>query len=117
MKKAFLFLSILLVFGSMVPLGFCTGEFKEFFDQLLYGDGALIGAILIVTFCVLVSLKFNEFGILMVIPLIIMFYMTSFNANVDWSNTSVFTQTVWIWIFYILGALFIFLRWIGLLGD
>lgn len=60
-----------------------VGEFAEFFQELLYGEGAIFGFILIITICVLVTyrVKYASFIFYPVLGLLGILYLTNLSAG------------------------------------
>jgi hypothetical protein len=117
-KKLFPVLLLLLLISFYVPSGFCAGEFREFFSELLWGSGAIFGSIIICSICILISLKWRIASILFIIPLVMMGYYTAIYVfNGSTFNSTTIGLFTWNETFYFLTALFMFLRLIGIVDS
>ena len=94
--------------------------FQDFFVQLLFGSGAILGAFLICGIAFLLSLKWRATAVMSIVALtMFLFYASPANPNtyLDWSNPSMLYWNVFLLTIYIITDGFLVLRLTGIVNT
>lgn len=94
-----------------------SGEFIEFFEELLFGSGAWLGLILIigVTFAIAYKAKYTSMLFMLILIFMGFNYLDEIGANISLDNSF-----CWAFIIDLMGVVimgYVFLRDCGLVGK
>jgi len=104
---------LIMQFLSFIPLAHAEGEFVEFFEELLFGSGALFGLLLIFGLCIMFSYRFKYASVFCIFVMVILNFEYWGQIGDKISVSSMFMWSIvmsYVGIFILIGLLWRDLR-------